>query len=358
MEETLATVTSIAPAVMADSDPTADMLRAMSGRRKAAILILQMDRRSSARVLSQMRDTELEELAAEIARARDVAPALSAAVLREFGALASDSPTMAGGIEAGRELLTAAIGEQRASEIMGRLSSNLFDMPFKFLQNADSRQLLSFLSDEHPQTIALVLAHVPAPLASKVLGGLGSDLQAEVAHRIATMDRTSPEVIQQVQASLERRMSTMLVPADLSAVGGVQPLVEIINRADRGTEKLILEGLEQRNPELADEVRSRMFVFEDVVNLDDRAVQLVLRQVEVAQLAIALKGVAAVVRNKVMKNMSERAGESLAEEIELLGPVRVQAVEEAQTEVVRVIRQLEEDGQIIVRRGAEDEFVA
>ena len=241
---------------------------------------------------------------------------------------------------------------------MGRLSSNLFDMPFKFLQNADSRQLLSFLSDEHPQTIALVLAHVPAPLASKVLGGLGSDLQAEVAHRIATMDRTSPEVIQQVQASLERRMSTMLVPADLSAVGGVQPLVEIINRADRGTEKLILEGLEQRDPELADEVRSRMFVFEDLINLDDRAVQLVLRQVEVANLAIALKGVASVVRNKVMKNMSERAAESLGEEIELLGPVRVQAVEEAQTEVVRVIRQLEEDGQIIVRRGAEDEFVA
>jgi flagellar motor switch protein FliG len=342
-----------------ETDPTEDLLRAMTGRRKAAILILQMDKRSSARVLSQMRDTELEELAAEIARARDVPAQVSAAVLRDFGALASNGATsVAGGIDAGLELLTAAIGEQRASEIMGRLSANMFDVPFKFLQKADPRQLLSFLSDEHPQTIALVLAHVPAPLASKVLAGLGAEMQSDVAHRIATMDRTSPEVIMQVQSVLERRMSTMLVPADLSAVGGVQPLVEIINRADRGTEKLILEGLEQRNPELADEVRSRMFVFEDLVNLDDRAVQLVLRQVEVAQLAIALKGVAAVVRNKVMKNMSERAAESLGEEIELLGPVRVQAVEEAQTEVVRVIRQLEEEGQIVVRRGAEDEFVA
>jgi flagellar motor switch protein FliG len=172
------------------------------------------------------------------------------------------------------------------------------------------------------------------------------------------MDRTSPEVIRQVEAGLERRMSTMLVPADLSAVGGVQPLVEIINRADRGTEKLILEGLELRDPGLADEVRSRMFVFEDLINLDDRAVQLVLRQVEVANLAIALKGVSTTVRDKVMKNMSERAAITLGEEIELLGPVRVQTVEEAQTEVVRVIRSLEEEGQIIVRRGQEDEFVA
>jgi flagellar motor switch protein FliG len=165
-------------------------------------------------------------------------------------------------------------------------------------------------------------------------------------------------VIRTIEAGLERRMSSMLVPADLSAVGGVQPLVEIINRADRGTEKLILEGLEQRDPELADEVRSRMFVFEDLINLDDRAVQLVLRQVEVANLAIALKGVSNAVRSKVMNNMSERAAVTLGEEIELLGPVRIQTVDEAQTEVVRMIRLLEEEGQIIVRRGQEDEFVA
>lgn len=337
----------------------AELLRSMTGRRKAAVLILQLDRRASSKVLTQLRESELEDLSAEIARMGEITAEMSSAVLREFGMLSSSGAgSVHGGLDQTRELLIAAVGEQKAGEIMVKLSTTVRDMPFKFLQNADSRQLLSFLSDEHPQTIALVLAHIPAPLASKVLAGLAADLQANVAHRIATMDQTSPEVIRQVEAALERRMSTMLVPADLSTVGGVQPLVDIINRADRGTEKLILEGLEQRDPELADEVRSRMFVFEDLINLDDRAVQLVLRGVDVANLAIALKGVSATVRNKVMKNMSERAAVTLAEEIELLGPVRVQTVEEAQTEVVRVIRGLEEEGQIIVRRGQEEEFVA
>jgi flagellar motor switch protein FliG len=337
----------------------AELIRSMAGRRKAAILLLQLDRHASANVLAQFTEGELEELSAEIARLGEVSAAMSAAVLREFGIiLAGGASSLHGGLDRTRDLLVAAVGPARAEEIMARLSSTVFDMPFKFLHNADSRQLLSFLSDEHPQTIALVLAHIPAPLASKVLGGLGPELQADVAHRIAMMDRTSPELIRQVEGALERRMSNMLVPADLSAVGGVQPLVEIINRADRGTEKLILEGLEHRDPELADEVRSRMFVFEDLITLDDRAVQLVLRQVEVANLAIALKGVSAGVRNKVMKNMSERAAMTLSEEIELLGPVRVQTVEEAQTEVVRIIRSLEEEGQIIVRRGSEDKFVA
>ena len=363
MAETLATVSSIGTALANSQidtpDPALDVTRGLTGRRKAAILILQLDREASARVLSQFSDGELEDLAVEIARAGDVPPAVSAAVLREFGVLQSSGDSLVhGGIEQSRALLLAALGAGRAEAIMERLSSSMFEVPFKFLQNADARQLLNFISDEHPQTIALVLAHVPAPLASKVLAGLGSDLQAEVAHRIATMDRTSPDIIHQIEANLERRMATLLVPSDLSAVGGVAPLVEIINRADRGTEKLIMEGLEERDPELAEEVRSRMFMFEDLTNLEDRAVQLVLRQVEIASLAVALKGVAQSVHTKIMNNMSERAAITLAEEIELLGPVRVQAVEEAQTEVVRVIRELEESGQIIVRRGEEDEFVA
>ncbi|MCW2540430.1 MAG: fliG [Frankiales bacterium] len=353
MEDTL---TQTNPAGAAVS--SAELLRSMTGRRKAAVLILQLDRAACSRVLSQMRESELEELTSEIARMGEITPTMADAVLREFGMMNNGVAGVHGGLEQSREMLVGALGESRAEEIMGRLSTSIFDVPFKFLQNADARQLLSFVGDEHPQTIALVLAHIPAPLASKVLAGLDSNLQSDVAHRIAMMDRTSPEVIRQVESILERRMSNVLVPAELSVVGGVQPLVEIINRADRGTEKLILEGLEQRNKELADEVRSRMFVFEDLVNLDDRAVQLVLRQVEVANLAIALKGVTDQVREKIMKNMSERAAESLAEEIELLGPVRVNTVEEAQTEVVRVIRTLEEEGQIVVSRGAEDEFVA
>ena len=360
MTETLATVTTIGtPLANAPVTDPAELTRGLTGRRKAAILVLQLDRNASAKVLAELTDAELEDLAVEIARAGDVPPEMSAAVLREFGILqASGDSVVRGGLEQSRALLLAALGEGRADAIMGRLSTTMFDLPFKFLHNADARQLLNFISDEHPQTIALVLAHIPAPLASKVLAGLVADLQADVAHRIATMDRTSPDIIHQIEANLERRMATLLVPSELSAVGGVQPLVEIINRADRGTEKMIMEGLEERDPELAEEVRSRMFMFEDLVNLEDRAVQLVLRQVEVANLAIALKGVASVVHTKIMNNMSERAAITLAEEIELLGPVRVQSVEEAQTEVVRVIRELEESGQIIVRRGEEDEFVA
>ncbi len=362
MTDTLATVSSIgtplAASIAAGTDHS-DLTRALTGRRKAAILVLQLDRDAAARVLGELSDSELEELAAEVARAGEVSADVSAAVLAEFGILrASGESVVHGGLDQSRALLLATLGEGRAGAIMERLSTTVFDMPFKFLQNADARQLLNFISDEHPQTIALVLAHVPAPLASKVLAGLSTELQADVAHRIATMDRTSPDIIHQIEANLERRMATLLVPSEFSAVGGVQPLVEIINRADRGTEKLILEGLEERDPELAEEVRSRMFMFEDLINLEDRAVQLVLRQVEVANLAIALKGVASVVHAKIMANMSERAAITLAEEIELLGPVRVQSVEEAQTEVVRVIRELEESGQIVVSRGDADEFVA
>lgn len=362
MVETLATVSSIGTSLAvaaSNAELSVDPTRGMSGRRKAAVLVLQLDREASAKVLGQLSDTELEEVATEIARAGEVSAEMSAAVLREFGILqVSGESVVHGGIEQSRAMLRAAVGDQRADAILDRLSGTMFDLPFKFLHNADARQLLNFISDEHPQTIALVLAHIPAPLASKVLAGLGSDLQADVAHRIATMDQTTPDIIRQIEANLQRRMANLLVPSELAAVGGVQPLVEIINRADRGTEKLIMEGLENRDPVLADEVRSRMFMFEDLINLEDRAVQLVLRQVETGNLAIALKGVASVVHNKIMANMSERAAITLAEEIELLGPVRVQSVEEAQTEVVRVIRELEESGQIIVRRGEEDEFVA
>lgn len=363
MAETLATVSNIGTAMAAENAAAAaddaDLTRPLTGRRKAAILVLQLDQSASAKVLGQLSDSELEDLAGEIARAGEVSPEVSAAVLREFGIVrVSGESVVHGGLDQSRALLMGALGAGRADAIMDRLSSTVFDPPFKFLQNADARQLLNFIADEHPQMIALVLAHVSAPLASKVLAGLSVELQADVAHRIATMDRTSPDIIHQIEANLERRMANLLVPSELSAVGGVQPLVEIINRTDRGTEKLILEGLEERDPELAEEVRSRMFMFEDLVNLEDRAVQLVLRQVEVANLAIALKGVASVVHTKIMANMSERAAITLAEEIELLGPVRVQSVEEAQTEVVRVIRELEESGQIVVARGDADEFVA
>ena len=330
----------------------------MSGLTKTAVLLVGMGREHAAKVLAEMRENEVEEITAEIMRLRDIDAETALQVFTEFHGIAQAKNYMGqGGMDFAKELLAASMGEEKAAELMHRLSAAFAEMPFQFLHRADPRQLLSFLQDEHPQTIALVLAHMSADQASTVLGGLVPTLQADVAHRIAVMDRTSPDVVKQVEQMLERKLSSVLQPTEMSTVGGLQPLVDIINRADRSTERLILEGLEGRDRELAEEVRSRMFMFEDIISLDDKAVQLVLRQVETSDLATGLKGVRDEVRMKIMKNLSERAAENLADEIEMLGPVRLKQVEESQVKVVQAIRQLEESGQITVRRGADDEFV-
>jgi flagellar motor switch protein FliG len=330
----------------------------LNGMRKAAVLLLQMGRENAAKLLGQLRDTEVEELTAEVVRLGPVESEVVDAVVEEFHTMLSTQAFMAqGGIESARNLLSL-LGEERAGEIEGRLSAAYRDVPFAFLQQADARQVLSFVQDEHPQTIALVLAHMSAGQASAILSGLAADLQTDVANRIATMDRTAPDIVRIVERTLERKLSSVLQPSDLSSVGGLQPLVDIINRSDRATERLILEGLAERNPELAEQIRAQMFVFEDITTLDDRGVQLVLRQVETGDLAVALKGVRDDVRQKVMKNMSERAAENLAEEIELLGPQRLTAVEDAQAKVVQIIRALEESGQIVINRGDDEQMVA
>jgi flagellar motor switch protein FliG len=331
----------------------------MTGLRKAAVLLVQMGRDRSAKVLAQLRDSEVEELSSEIVRLGMVDQDIADEVLAEFQELVVLSGrTRQGGLEFARQMLEASVGADRADEILGRLSASLADVPFSFLQDADPRQVLSFLQDEHPQTTALILAHLPASQASQILSGLAPEQQSDVAHRIALMDRTSPEIIREVESTLERKLSAVLQPSDLSTVGGLQPLVDIINRTDRSTERLILEGLEGRSPELADQVRSQMFMFEDVVALEDRAVQLVLRQVEGGDLATALKGVRADVREKIMSNMSERARENLADEIDMLGSVRLRTVEEAQAKILQAVRTLEASGQIMVRRGDDDEYVS
>jgi len=330
----------------------------IGGLRKAAILLIQMGKDEAAKVLSHMKESEVEEITAEIVRLGAVETELADSVLAEFHDMATAHRYVGqGGLDFARDLLEASLGRERASEIVGRLSNAFMDVPFGFLAQADPRQVLSFLQDEHPQTIALVLAHMSAIQASQILSGLATDLQADVAHRIAVMDRTSPDIIRQVETTLERKLSSVLQPSDLSSVGGLGPLVDIINRADRATERLILEGLAARNAELAEEIRSKMFMFEDITTLDDRSIQLVLRQVETNDLATALKGVRDEVRQKVMKNLSERAAENLADEIEMLGPVRLRTVEESQAKIVQAIRTLEESGQIVIRRGDDDEFV-
>lgn len=330
---------------------------ALTGPQKAAMLLVQLGKERSAKVLRSMRDTEVEELMAEVANL-DAPDAKSMDdVLVEFVEMATGRLAIgAGGSDFARALLEESLGAQRAAEIMGRLSTARSDRPFDFLRQVDPRQTVTFLQDEHPQTVALVLAHMPSEHAAMVLSGLPEELQGTVAHRIAVMDRTSPEVVRKVEEALERRLSALLHSASTSASGGVQPLVDILNRSDRATERLILEALETQDAELAEEVRSRMFVFEDLTTLDDRSVQLVLREVDQKDLAVALKGVRGDVRDKILKNMSERAATNLQEEIDLLGPVRLKTVEESQANVVRVIRALEESGQIVLSRGG-DEFV-
>lgn len=328
------------------------------GVRKVAILLIQMGKDRAAQVLAHLSDAEVENISAEIARLDAVSATETGQVLTEFHDLATaHAHVTQGGFSFAQQLLEQSLGPERAKEIMDRLHAAAVQMPFQFLHRADPAQLRGFIADEHPQIIALVLAHMAADKASLLLSGLPAHQQAVVAHRIAVMDRTSPEIVRTVESILERKLSSMLQPAEVSRVGGVDPLVNIINRSDRPTERQIVEGLEGLDAALADEVKSRMFMFEDVVGLDDRSVQQVLRQVDTAELALALKGVSESVRNKITSNLSERAAENLLDEVEMLGAVRLAQVEEAQQGVIRTIRQLEEQGQIMVRRGNEDEFV-
>jgi flagellar motor switch protein FliG len=330
-----------------------------NGVRKAAILLIQMGRERAATVLAHLSDAEVEQISAEIARLDSINSSETEGVLAEFRDLMiARAHISQGGLSFAQQLLEQSLGPERAAEVIARLNAAAIQMPFQFLHRADPAQLRSFIIDEHPQVIALVLAHMTPDKASLLLSGLAPDMQADVAHRIAVMDRTSPAIIKAVESTLERRLSSMLQPSESSRVGGLEPLVNIINRSDRSTERQIVEGLEALDPMLADEVKSKMFMFEDVVTLEDRSIQLVLREVDSAELALALKGVPDAVRDKITKNLSERAATNLIEEVELLGTVRLRQVEEAQQNIIRIIRRLEEQGQIMVRRGSDDEFVA
>lgn len=330
----------------------------ITGRQKAALLLMQLGRDRAARIMAQLDVAEVEELTGEIMRLERVDQSLADEVVDEFYQVAEIGPGIGGGIGFAQQLLEASLGKEQAAGMLERLQASMAGHSFDFLQQADARQVVSLLDGEHPQTMALVLAHLRPDHASAILAGLPNDVRGDVAHRIALMERASPDVVAVVTESLQRKASAVLAPRELAAVGGVQPLVEIINRADPTTEKAILEGLAERDEALADQVRALMFVFTDVVLLEDRAVQLVLRQVESGTLAQALKGAGEQVKDKILRNMSERARENLVEEIDLMGPIRLSQVEEARAAIVQVIRGLEESGQIVVRREGEDELVA
>lgn len=331
----------------------------MTGLRKAAVLLVQIGTEHSAKVMRSLTEPEIEELTAEIAQLKGIEPDDADVVLNEFKQLAAARHYFAqGGMKYATEVLKASLGPEKAAKILGRLSALSVEMPFEFLQRIDPQMVLSYLQEEHPQTITLVLAHMLPDQAAAVLSGLPELVQGDIAHRLAVMDRTSPDIVKQVEAQLQRRLSTVLQPREFTAVGGLTPLVDIINHSDRNTERLILEGLAALDSELAEEVRARMFMFEDIGTLDDRTVQILMRNIDLKELALALKGVSETVKEKFMANMSERATVGLLEDMDVLGPVRVKQVEEAQAAIIRQIRTLEESGEIVIGRGADDDLIS
>ena len=284
-------------------------------------------------------------------------PAQKEQVLNEFYEVCLAQQYIAeGGITYAKELLEKALGEDKARDVIGKLTASLQVRPFEFIRKTDSTQLLNFIQDEHPQTIALILSYLPAAQASSVVSALPPEKQADVAKRIAMMDRTSPDVIKQVEKVLERKLSS-LVNQDYTIVGGVDAIVSILNSVDRGTERHIMETLEVEEPELADEIRKKMFVFEDILSLDDRAIQRVLRDVDNGDLALALKGAAEEVQNVILNNLSKRLAVMIKEDMEYMGPVRMKDVEEAQQKIVNIIRKLEDSAEIVISRGGGDEII-
>jgi flagellar motor switch protein FliG len=331
--------------------------RELSGRQKAAVFLVTLGSEISSEIFKHLREDEIETLTFEIARLDTIEPEERDKVLMEFKELmmAQDFIT-SGGLEYARELLEKSLGSQKAVDIINRLTSSLQVRPFDFIRRTDPAHLLNFIQQEHPQTIALILAYLEPQKASIILGALPHEIQSDVAKRIATMDRTSPEVLREVERVLEKKLST-LSSEDYTSAGGVESIVEILNLVDRSTEKTIIESLEEEDPELAEEIKKRMFVFEDIVLLDDRAIQKVLREVDTAELAKALRGVEAEVQDKIFRNMSKRAAALLKEEMEYMGPVRLKDVEETQQKIVSIIRKLEEQGDIVVARSGEDQMV-
>jgi len=329
----------------------------LSGLQKAAILLITLGPERSANIFKHLREDEIEALTLEIANTRSVSAATKDMVLDEFYELCLAQQYIAeGGINYAKELLEKALGAEKAREVIGRLTASLQVRPFEFVRKADATQLLNFIQDEHPQTIAMVLSYLPTSQAASIISGLSPDKQADVAKRIATMDRTSPDVIKEVEKILERKLAS-LVNQDYTIVGGVDAIVEILNTVDRGTEKHIMETLEIEDPELADEIRKKMFVFEDILSLDDRSIQRVLREVDNNELAVALKGATEEVQNVIFNNMSKRLAAMIKEDMEYMGPVRLKDVEEAQQRIVNIIRKLEDSSEIIISRGGGDEII-
>lgn len=330
---------------------------ALNTRKKAAVMLTILGQDLAAEVVRHFEEEQIEALSVEIARLDKVTPEQREQIILEFHDMAMAQDYIAeGGLEQARKVLETAFGSDKADAMVKRIIAAMQVVPFEFLKKADPAQLLSYIQDEHPQTIALILAYMPMNQAAMVLTKLPTELRGEVAERIAMMEQTPPEVIRRVEQVLEKKVSSLL-STEMTKAGGPKALVDLLNRVDRGTERFIMDTLSENNPELADQVKNMMFVFEDIVGLDDRAIQQILKEVDVKDLATALKGVGPEVAKKIYGNMSERAVGMLKEDMEFMGPVKMRVVEESQGKIVAVIRRLEESGEISIGRGEEDVLV-
>lgn len=329
----------------------------LTGIKKIAILLIALGPEISAKVLKNFREEDIERISSEIANITTVEPDLKKKIFEEFLVLhEAQSYIASGGIKYAREILEKALGPQKASEVIKRLTEASRIKPFNLLRKTDPKQLVNFINNEHPQTISLILSYLQPEQAAVVLSSLPEEMRTDITRRIATMERTSPEILKEVESVLEKKLSSV-VNQDFTVAGGIDTLVDILNRVDRGTEKSILEELEREDQELVEEIRKRMFVFEDIITLDDQSIRRVLREIDFKDLAYALKGSSSEVTDRILKNLSKRAGEMLTEDIEMLGPVRLREVEEAQQKIVQVIRRLDEAGENIISRGGEDAIV-
>ncbi|MGV3489421.1 MAG: flagellar motor switch protein FliG [Tuberibacillus sp.] len=331
--------------------------KSLSGREKAAILLITLGADVSAQVFKHLNEQEIEQLTLEIANVRRVDQEEKDEIVDQFHQIAlAQNYISQGGIGYAKQVLEKALGKTAASDIINRLTSALQVKPFDFMRKADPQQILNFIQHEHPQTIALVLSYLNPVQSGQILSSLPQELQAEVARRIALMDRTSPEIINEVEIVLEKKLSST-VSQDFTKAGGIEAVVDVLNGVDRTTERTILDALGIQDPELAEEIKKRMFVFEDIVGLDNRAIQRIIRDVPNEDLLLSLKTASEEVKNIIFQNMSERRVETFKEELEYLGPVRLRDVEEAQTRIVSTIRRLEETGEIVIARGGGDDVV-
>jgi len=331
--------------------------KGLSGKQKAAILLISLGPDVSASVYKHLTEEEIEKLTLEISGVKKVASETKEEILDEFHniALAQDYISQ-GGIGYAKTVLEKALGTEQAATIINRLTSSLQVKPFDFARRAEPAQILNFIQNEHPQTIALILSYLEPEKAGQILSELPQDVQADIARRIAIMDRTSPEIISEVEAILEQKLSST-VTQDYTQTGGIEAVVEVLNGVDRSTEKTILDSLEIQDPELAEEIKKRMFVFEDIVTLDNRSIQRVIREADNEDLLLSLKVSSEEVKDVVFRNMSTRMVESFKEEMQYMGPVRLRDVEEAQSRIVTIIRKLEDSGEIIIARGGGDDII-